>query len=197
MNLDTLRTRIIRRLEAYEAANESDTTNDSSTADESLTNGTDEPFESVKTTNPVPVSTTAKDSDVDIEDTIADSDMRLSEVPPFESPWDEPIETSDPIQIVEEEFARFESEIEAMSDDEDQIGQARLTDREVARLPMGNQHTKWNVIRWQAVKAAAIHYGVTDWISYADPNLTYEENIDLMRQTGGSKTMKEMVPRRA
>jgi hypothetical protein len=63
---------------------------------------------------------------------------------------------------------------------------------------MGNQNTKWNVIRWQAVKGAAVFYEVTDWTSKVDTSLTYEENIALMAKYGtnveanGGKTMRDL-----
>ena len=60
-------------------------------------------------------------------------------------------------------------------------GQARLTDHEMERLPLGNQHTKWNVIKWQVVKGAAEYHEVTDWTSKVDTTLTYEENCTKMR----------------
>lgn len=59
--------------------------------------------------------------------------------------------------------------------------QRRLTRHEIERLPMGNQHTKWNVIKWQVVKGAAVKYNVPDWTSKVDTSLTYEENCELMR----------------
>lgn len=80
------------------------------------------------------------------------------------------------------------------------FGQAELTKSEIRRLPMGNQNTKWNVIRWQAVKGAAVFYDVTDWTSKVDPDLSYNENIALMAQHGtntaanGGPTMREMAP---
>lgn len=40
---------------------------------------------------------------------------------------------------------------------------------------------------WQVVKAAAIKYGVEDWTSYVDPELTYLENVELMRRSGVSR----------
>lgn len=98
--------------------------------------------------------------------------------------------------IVERELDRFETERVAMSDDEDKLGQARLTDQEIARLPMGNQHTNWNVVRWQCVKAAALEYGVLDWTSKVDTSLTYEENIALMENRAtqnGGPTMRQMI----
>lgn len=63
---------------------------------------------------------------------------------------------------------------------------------------MGNQNTKWNVVRWQAVKGAALYYEVSDWTSKVDPKLSYDENISLMAQHGtnveanGGRTMREM-----
>lgn len=60
------------------------------------------------------------------------------------------------------------------------VGQSRLTRMEMRRLPMGNQHTKWNLIRWQVVKGYAEHFGVRDWTSRVDPELTMEENCRLM-----------------
>lgn len=79
-------------------------------------------------------------------------------------------------------------------------GQARLTEHEIARLPMGNQNTKWNVVRWQAVKGAALYYEVRNWTSKVDASLSYEENIALMAEHGtnveanGGQTMREMAP---
>lgn len=64
------------------------------------------------------------------------------------------------------------------------FGQAPLTEAEKDRLPMGNQHTKWNIIRWRAVKGAAEYYGVEDWTAEVDATLSYEENIALMAEKG-------------
>lgn len=114
-----------------------------------------------------------------------------------ESPESDAIDRSEAVGIIEEEFARFESETDAMSDDPDAIGQARLNEHEISRLPMGNQHTQWNTIRWQCVKAAAIYYGVTDWTSKVDSSLTYEENITLMSKYATQNTdttVREMKP---
>jgi hypothetical protein len=94
--------------------------------------------------------------------------------------------------VLKEEFYTYQNEISRMSEQKDKIGQASLTDREIKKLPMGNQHTQWNTIRWQAVKGAAIHYNVNDWTKKVDPTLTYEENIELMRKNGDSETMREM-----
>lgn len=104
--------------------------------------------------------------------------------------------TDDPETVVQQEINQFEYEVEVMSPDPEDLGQARLTDGEIRQLPMGNQHTKWNVIRWQCVKAAAIKYDVPDWTSKVDRSLTYEENIDLMRQAGDETTTRELQPNR-
>lgn len=106
-----------------------------------------------------------------------------------------PEETHD---AVEEEFSRYETEVELMAEREEAIGQARLTDHEIDRLPMGNQHTKWNVVKWQVVKAAAFYYDVPDWTSYVDPTLTYEENVTIMSKYGtrnSEATMRDITPK--
>lgn len=81
-------------------------------------------------------------------------------------------------------------------------GQEPLTAGEKARLPLGNQNTntKWNVIRWRAVKGVAAYYGVADWTAKVDPELTYEENLQLMahegtkmRQSGSQQSVKELA----
>ena len=84
--------------------------------------------------------------------------------------------------------------------------QARLTRHERKRLPLGNQYTSIRrkpIMCWQAIKGAAVEEGVNDWTSRVDPTLTYEENIDLMRQAGISRekglgaTVKELRAREA
>lgn len=68
------------------------------------------------------------------------------------------------------------------------IGQAPLTEDEVSRVTVGNQHTDtFSICAWQVMKAAAIHYGVNDWISHVDSALTYEENVAVMRKAGVSR----------
>jgi hypothetical protein len=97
---------------------------------------------------------------------------------------------------IEKEFDRYRTEVQTVSNEPDKIGQAQLTKSEQRLLPMGNQHTKWNLIRWQVVKAAAIHHGVIDWTSKVDTSLTYEENVQLMKKHGtnnNTTTMREMA----
>jgi len=78
------------------------------------------------------------------------------------------------------------------------IGQARLTDDEIRRLPMGNQHDdNLTLIQWQVVKGAAVYYEVTDWTSKVDTSLGLSENVNLMEKYGtnmdaaGGRTMKD------
>mgnify|MGYP006267079257 FL=1 len=67
----------------------------------------------------------------------------------------------------------------------EKVGQAKLTDHEVSRLTIGNQNSDdLSIIEWQAVKGAAVKFGVTDWTAKVDSSLTYEENIAKMRQYG-------------
>lgn len=95
-------------------------------------------------------------------------------------------------ETIAEEFSRFRCETERMSDDKDKIGQASVSDAEIARAATTNQHGEYGhtVIELQAIKAAALEYGIEDWLSYVDPTLTHEENIDIMREQG-EPTMKE------
>jgi len=80
------------------------------------------------------------------------------------------------------------------------IGQARLTDEEIRRLPIGNQNDDDpTLIEWQCVKGAAVYYDVTDWTAKVDTSLTYSENIDLMVakgtrfDRGGGATTKDLA----
>lgn len=57
------------------------------------------------------------------------------------------------------------------------IGQARLTDAEKRRLPLGGPDDKVNIIHAQCIKAAAINYSITDWIAKWDFDLRYDEVI--------------------
>lgn len=66
------------------------------------------------------------------------------------------------------------------------FGQVSLTEGEKARLPLGNQNTKWNIIRWRAVKGAAEYFDVPDWTSEVDPDLSYDENLSMMMMKGSN-----------
>lgn len=57
------------------------------------------------------------------------------------------------------------------------IGQARLTEEEKRRLPLGGPDDKVNIIHAQCIKAAAIKFGITDWIAKWDFDLRYDEVI--------------------
>lgn len=72
------------------------------------------------------------------------------------------------------------------TEDDESPGQAKLTDHELSRLPVGNQHrgTSLTPVEWMSVKGAAIYYGVTDWTSKVDSTLTKDENVSLMEQHG-------------
>lgn len=74
--------------------------------------------------------------------------------------------------------------------------QLHLTRHEIARLPMGNQYTRWNVIRWQVVKGAAAEAGVSDWTARVDSSLTYRENVELMQRLSvrDGPTLRELTP---
>lgn len=74
-------------------------------------------------------------------------------------------------------------------EDDGQPPQLRLTDHEVSRVKVGNQHSPYLTnIEWQVVKGAAAYYGVRDWTSKADSTLTKEENVSLMEQHGSQNT---------
>lgn len=80
--------------------------------------------------------------------------------------------------------------------DEELPPQQPLTDHEVSRLPIGNQHTDdLSIIEWQCVKGAASYFGVRDWMSIADTQLTAGENVALMEQHGSQNkdtTLRKM-----
>jgi hypothetical protein len=76
------------------------------------------------------------------------------------------------------------------------IGQVPLTDAEKSRLPLGNQNTKWNIVRWRAVKGAAQYFDVSDWTAQVDPELSYDENIALMMEKGHSPNLPTGPTRR-
>jgi hypothetical protein len=73
--------------------------------------------------------------------------------------------------------------------DEERPSQAELTSYErrtlAAKDAVGNQNNDLlTIIEWQVVKGAALEYGVRDWLSKADPNLTLGENLGLMERYG-------------
>lgn len=71
------------------------------------------------------------------------------------------------------------------------VPQRRLTDREIARLHIGNQHSDdLSIIEWQVVAGAAEVYEVRDWPSKVDSTLTLEENVGLMERHGTNPTVK-------
>ena len=72
------------------------------------------------------------------------------------------------------------------------IGQVQLSNQEQRRVPLGGPSSDWNIIKWQVVKAAAMYFDVDDWIQRADTSLSYEENVELMREQGNGSTMREM-----
>lgn len=92
---------------------------------------------------------------------------------------------------VEEEFSRYEMESSRLSEEADKHGQATLTDREIHRAVTTNQNGDYGhtVIELQAIKGVAMSYGIDDWLSYVDPELTHEENMDII-ETEANPTMK-------
>lgn len=99
---------------------------------------------------------------------------------------------------IEREIAKFGTEISRMSLDEEKIGQATLTDREIEKIPTTNQNGEngFTVVEAQCIKAAAIKYEVNDWISKVDSKLTYEENIEIMKNEGNGETLRNVGGRR-
>lgn len=95
-------------------------------------------------------------------------------------------------EVVEEEFSRFEMESSRLSNEPDKHGQATLTDREIQRATTTNQNGNYGhtVVELQAIKGVAMSYGIDDWLSYVDPELTYEENMSIIENKCNS-TMKE------
>ena len=92
-----------------------------------------------------------------------------------------PTEFHEPVM---EEFDKFIIESSRMSEDENKIGQATLTDNEISRLNTTNQHGDdgLTVIEYQCLKAVAIENGIMDWTSKVDSTLSYHENLSLMEQ---------------
>lgn len=93
--------------------------------------------------------------------------------------------------VVEEEFSRYEMESSRLSEEPDEHGQATLTDREIQRAVTTNQNGDYGhtVIELQVIKGVAMSHGINDWLSYVDPELTYEENMDII-ETETNPTMK-------
>ena len=71
---------------------------------------------------------------------------------------------------------------ELLRDEDDEVPpQLPVTDHELKRIRVGNQHSSWpTIIEWQCIKGAAMYYGVSDWTSVADSTLTKGENVTLM-----------------
>jgi len=102
-------------------------------------------------------------------------------------------------EIVQKEFSLFEMETSRVSDSDEKLGQATLTSNEIARATTTNQHGSYGhtVVELQAIKAAALEYEIDDWLSYVDPKLTHEENINIMKQTGNPSNKKVNAKRKA
>lgn len=99
--------------------------------------------------------------------------------------------------LVEREFAKFESEISRMSPDEDKVGQATLTDSEQRKVRTTNQYGDYGhtIVELQCIKAVALKHNVPDWTSFVDPELTYEEVMSEIK-AHANPTMKGMGNRR-
>lgn len=95
---------------------------------------------------------------------------------------------------VEKEVSQFQSEIQRLSHHSEDIGQATLTSRELRLAPTANQHSEkgFTTIELQCIKAAAIKYRVGDWVHRIDKTLTYEENIEKMKNYGDKRDMREI-----
>lgn len=94
---------------------------------------------------------------------------------------------------VQKEFSRFEMETSRLSEELNKIGQAKLTDREIERAATTNQNGDYGhtIIELQVIKGVAMHYGIDDWLSYVDPQLTYEENVSII-ESECAPTSKEI-----
>lgn len=102
-------------------------------------------------------------------------------------------------EIVQKEFSLFEMETPRVSDSDNKLGQATLTRNEIERAKTTNQHGSYGhtVVELQAIKGAAMNYGIDDWLSYVDPELTHEENINIMGQLGNPSSKKVNAKRKA
>jgi hypothetical protein len=92
-------------------------------------------------------------------------------------------------ETVEKEFAKFEMETSRLGREDDEYGQATLTDREIQRAVTTNQHGDYGhtIIELQAIKAVALHFGIDGWLDYVDPELTYEENMSIIKEKANPK----------
>jgi len=95
---------------------------------------------------------------------------------------------------VERKVAQYQSEIQRLSSRREDIGQATLTERELQKAPTANQHSEegFTTIELQCIKAAAIKYQVNDWIHRIDSTLSYEENIQKMKDRGKERNMRQL-----
>lgn len=79
------------------------------------------------------------------------------------------------------------------------LGQSPLTTEEKKRYDWGGPNDKVNIVKARSVKAAAEYYGVVDWMTYWDTDLSVSENIDIMCKHGtadiGGPTLREMPER--
>jgi len=98
---------------------------------------------------------------------------------------------------IQKQFARFETGTSRVSDKHDKIGQATLTKREIERATTTNQNGDYGytIIELQCIKGAALKYGIDDWLSYVDPEITYEENIGILKEKG-NPTNKQISAQR-
>jgi len=89
---------------------------------------------------------------------------------------------------VMEEFDKFIIESSRMSEDENKISQATLTDSEISRLNTTNQHgdNGLTVNEYQSIKAKAIENGIMGWTSKVDSTPSYHENLSLMEKNNGN-----------
>ena len=93
---------------------------------------------------------------------------------------------------IEKEFAKYEMETSRLSDEIDEIGQATLTQREIARSNTTNQYGEdgLTVVELQCIKGVAMKNGLDDWLSYVDSSLSYEENMNIIKEQSET-TMKQ------
>lgn len=102
-------------------------------------------------------------------------------------------------ELIQKEFERFEMETSRLSEEPDKIGQSTLTNYEIDCATTTNQNGDYGhtVVELQCIKAAAIKYGVEDWLQYVDPKLSYEENISIMQEQGNPTSKEINVKRKA